>query len=297
MAGLLAGNMLRHRVPKLFERQKSLPNNHSALLRFRSSIVGDVLGIQFKKVNMIKDVLPWKNPAADSLMYSFKNTGTFRSDRSITAGLVMEERFIAPPDLISRMSQGLDIAFDKPYDFVGSDGPCISTIPMHLLMEILRYPGRTTKAAKFDRIEGINITAQILNCNAYTTLSIPDPKWPFTRISITGNEAIIECPNFSCSQDKLINAIALNALDSLGIKSSHISNVKVSEQTYAKITPIDEELRKDFIYWATDKHNIFSLGRFATWRPGLLLDDLVKDIRLIDKWIDRGDRYALARVR
>ena len=64
-----------------------------------------------------------------------------------------------------------------------------------------------------------------------------------------------------------------------------------------ELSRIDEELRKDFIYWATDKHNIFSLGRFATWRPGLLLDDLVKDIRLIDKWIDRGDRYALARVR
>ena len=43
MAGLLAANMLRHRDPVILEAQKSLPNNHHALLRFRSSVVGDVL--------------------------------------------------------------------------------------------------------------------------------------------------------------------------------------------------------------------------------------------------------------
>ena len=55
LAGLLAGNMLRHRDPVIHEVQPSLPNNHSAVLRFRSSAVGDVLNIPFQKVKMIKD--------------------------------------------------------------------------------------------------------------------------------------------------------------------------------------------------------------------------------------------------
>lgn len=290
MAGLLAGNMLRHRSPLLFEKQESLPNNHSAVLRFRSSIVGDVLGIQFKKVNMIKDVIPWKNPVADSLMYAFKNTGTFRSDRSIVAGLTREERFIAPPNLIDRMAVDLDIRFGEAYDFIGSDGPCISTIPMPLLMSILKYPDRS---AEFDPISGANIKATIYKCDAYVSLSIPDPDLAFTRISITGNEMIVECPNLPpCTPSDII----LDAGQLLGI-GGRFSDVHVTKQTYSKIVPIEEELRRDFIYWATDKHNVFSLGRFATWRPGLLLDDLVKDIRLIDKWLDRGNRYDLARQR
>ncbi len=41
--------------------------------------------------------------------------------------------------------------------------------------------------------------------------------------------------------------------------------------------------------WATDNFNIYSLGRFATWRPGLLLDDLVNDIRVIQKIADHGN--------
>ncbi len=289
MAGLLAGNMLRHRSPVLFERQHCLPNNHSALLRFRSSIVGDVLGIQFRKVHMIKDVLPWRNSVADSLMYARKSTGTFRSDRSVTAGLVVEERFIAPADLISRMALDLEIKFGEHYDCAS---PCISTIPMPVLMSILNYPVEV----KFNYIPGTNIKAIIPDCDAYVSLVVPDPDCVFTRISITGNELIIECPDFKPSDLSLQNVVA-RAAKLLGIDTGEFSDVQASEQVYSKIAPIEEDQRRDFIYWATDTHNIFSLGRFATWRPGLLLDDLVKDIRLIDKWLSRGDRYALARHR
>jgi hypothetical protein len=142
MAGLLAARMLSHRKPVVWETQKALPNNHSAVLRFRTSQVGDILGIPFKKVNMIKDTLHWRNPIADSLAYSYKNSGSYRSDRSVTRGLVSEERFIAPPDLISQMAEGVKIEFGREYDpndphVRGSN--VISTIPMPALMELLDY--------------------------------------------------------------------------------------------------------------------------------------------------------------
>ena len=52
-AGLLAARSLALHNPTIIEQQDELPNNHSALLRFRSSIVGDSVGIPFQKVRVL----------------------------------------------------------------------------------------------------------------------------------------------------------------------------------------------------------------------------------------------------
>jgi hypothetical protein len=288
MAGLLAANMLRRYHPCVIEQQASLPNNHSAVLRFRTSTVGDVLNIPFKKVSMIKSVLPWRNPVADALAYSAKNGGIYRSDRSIGNGNVNAERYIAPPDFIERMAEMVDIDFGRNAEWNGD--LTISTIPMPMLMVNLHYPD----IPKFQYIEGTNITAVIDNCEAYASLLIPDPAHPFSRISITGDELIIECPQRGWLPSEA-EAVAHAAVKLLGIDPLRISSIALQHQHYAKINPIDNDARKQFIFWATDKHNIFSLGRYATWRPGLLLDDLVQDVRLIERWIK--DRYNMSQHR
>ena len=56
LAGLLAGNMLRSLNPKVWEAQSSLPNNHEALLRFRTDRVGTSCAIPFKKVDVSKAI-------------------------------------------------------------------------------------------------------------------------------------------------------------------------------------------------------------------------------------------------
>lgn len=193
LAGLLAGNMLSlaHK-PKIYETQPALPNNHSAVLRFRTGAVGDVVGIPFKKVTVIKAVLPWRNPVADALSYSFKNGGIRRSDRSIIRGDEIAERFIAPSDLIQRLASRLpDINFDQSaWRNMPVGVPIISTIPMPALMETLGYPAH--KRPKFGFRSGINLKAQIADCDAYVSLAVPDPTFPFTRLSITGSELIAE---------------------------------------------------------------------------------------------------------
>lgn len=314
MAGLLAANMLRHRDPFITEIQPTLPNNHSAVLRFRTHAVGDVLNIPFRCVTMTKTALPWKNPVADALAYSYKNTGVFRSDRSIIAGLVVEDRYIAPTDLIRRMANSsikinYGTEFIPPAPVVGEWKPIISTLPMPVLMGLLKYPVRTP----FYNIEGLNIRAIIVSgCDAFVSVLVPDPNLPMSRISITGDELIIEVPRFNFAGldgtanphgDELLMQIAeaniKTACELLGMDdlSFLAGSIQPYRQKYSKVLPIDDDVRKDFIHWATDTHGIFSLGRFATWRPGLLLDDLVKDIRLIDKWISNKDRYAVARHR
>lgn len=297
LAGLLAGNMLQHRDPQLHELQPELPNNHSAVLRFRTSAIGDVLNIPFNKVTMIKTHVPWKNPVADALAYSFKNSGVYRSDRSITAGQTTAERWIAPSDLIPQMARRLNINYNKPFTCNQFTllNPVISTLPMPTLMKLLDYPRR--KEIEFNGVPGWNIKANIKDCDAYISLLVPDPDIAFSRISITGNEIIIEAPNKHDGEGALFADLCLSvAAELLGLKSDQIYNISSRKQQYSKITPIDDAIRKAFMFWATDKFGIFSLGRFATWRPGLLLDDLIQDIRLIDRWITSGS-YAIVRHR
>src|SRR5580765_8835151 len=104
-AGLLAARSLALHNPTIIEQQSKLPNNHSSLLRFRSNIVGDSVGIPFKKVHVYKGVLCdngttiTNSPTLrDFNCYSFKTTGK-AIERSIlnTNDAV---RYIAPPNFI-----------------------------------------------------------------------------------------------------------------------------------------------------------------------------------------------------
>lgn len=278
LAGLLAVNLMRYRNPTIIEKQKELPNNHSAVLRFRSSIISDVTGIPFKKVQVIKATLPWLNPVADALAYSEKNNMVLRSDRSIPMEVTSSERYIAPPDLISLLATGIDIKYNND-GLTGwkNNAPIISTIPMPALMAMLDYP----KIPHFPSVPGCNILARVERCDAYVSLYVPSPDYPFSRISLMGDELIAECP---FGIERMNSVDVFMAADLLGINKNRIHDIEMRHQTYAKILPIDEVERTRFIAWATDNHGVYSLGRYACWRPALLLDDLVKDIRLIEKW-------------
>jgi hypothetical protein len=291
LAGLLAANMLDIYNPDVYERQSILPNNHSSVLRFRSSIVGDTLRVPFKRVQIIKATLPWRNTVADALAYADKNLRKLRSDRSITFDPKDNVRYIAPPDLIKRMAYRANIHFQQEITFpLANEHIIISTVPMPALMEALSYT--KSNEVKFEYEHGTNIKARITDCDAYISLLIPDPTIPFSRLSITGDELIIE-GNGSVSLEKTLT----QATDILGISLDRLSHITKVEQKYFKILPIDNDERKRFIAWATDNFNIYSLGRYATWRPQLLLDDLVQDIRLIEKWGLLADKYDLNQQR
>lgn len=312
MAGLLAGAMLRDDVRYIAEAQPGLPNNHSALLRFRSSIVGDVLGVSFKKVNVVKAVLSaYDNPIADMLQYSLKTNGTATLRSLVDARGEVNERYIAPTDLIDRMARKVSAPFNFMTQFRvapeliegdrRSPFPIISTIPMPALMNAL---GWLYPEDLFNSVQGYNITADLSDTDVYATLYIPDMLRAENRISITGNKLIIEValPRLSRrdamaafeaarNDQRRINETIEIALRSFGLltvggQCVTFSNATASFQNYAKIVPIDESVRRNFIMWATEKFNIYSLGRFATWKPGLLLDDIVGDVNVIRRLIE-----------
>ena len=312
MAGLLAANMLSDTDSDIIvhEQAKELPNNHGAVLRFRSSIVADVTNIPFKRVNMIKSYVPWRNPIADTMAYSAKVTGTHRSDRSLPLEVYSEERHIAPPDFIDQLyrralARGVQFKFEVK---VGTEEiqrchamqeQIISTIPMSRMKMLLGGDNRV----QFEAKSLVNIRANLKWTEAYVSLYIPDPHHAATRMSITGDELIIECPSSALSvlrediMEQQTASVLQSCLEMFGFEEQHIvGESSWKQQQYGKILPIDDKIRKSIIYELTDKFGIYSLGRFATWRPGLLLDDLVKDIRLIQGWM-HSSAYDIKKAR
>ena len=290
LAGLLAGVMLRDECDGIFEEQSVLPNNHAALLRFKSNVVGDVINVPFTPVQVIKAVVPFAgNPVGDALAYSLKTNGTATIRSSITAEGRPETRYIAPPDLIDRLARKLQahIYFDYPALFDGPL-PTISTIPMPALMAALDYDG---PRPEFRHRHGWVITQHLEGVDACATLYFPGPTHYPYRASITRDQLIIEGTDMNEMSASWRQHVIWSVLPHFGLPRSAASALPIfKQQKYAKILPIGEHDRRRFILWATEKHRVFSLGRFATWRPGLLMDDLVSDIRTIQR-IARTNTY------
>lgn len=280
LAGLTAAALLRDECKEVWEAKPSLPDNHAALLRFKSSIVGDSLNIPFKRVNIIKDVDSCGNDLKDALQYSRKTNGSYliRSIKKETA-----ERYIAPTDFIQRLQKKVmaPIQFEKKLEEkIYLPAHLISTIPMPALIKLYGMSKRFP--IDFHYMSGQVISVEIKNCDVYSTLYFPNPGIAAYRVSITGSKMIIEVSG----EDKLIpeHEIAL-CCSKLGIQLDDVSYETMSHkvQPFMKILPIDEDLRKRVILFMTEEFGIYSFGRFATWRPGLLLDDLVKDLRTIQR--------------
>ena len=283
MAGLLAGNMLRRHKLRIIEAQRELPNNHHAVLRFRDKGVSDQLHIPFREVRVFKSC-DEADPVKAMLRYSKKVVGRYEPRSLIN--LEPSTRYIAPPDLVQRMADGLPIIFNAPVESFGDlppDHAIISTIPMMMLMDLLKYPG---PRPLFKSEPGWSVTANVIGCDAFVTRYVTDPDKPFYRISLTGNKLIVEGTGAGEREECL--AVARMAGHHIGIDPQCVEQVSFHPARYAKLAELSGEARQmadDFMLWATLEHNVYSLGRFATWRRGLLLDHLVKDILKIERWM------------
>lgn len=304
MAGLFAAAVLREECTSVEEAQSELPNNHSAVLRFRSSIVGDTLNIPFKSVNVIKAVQSLGNPIADAVSYSLKTNGRATLRSIVSAQGKIEERFIAPPDFIERMSRKVvcPINFDATWVPLASEKALtISTIPMPILMKLLEYE----HSPAFSYVEGYSCNLELRDTDLCATIYIPDPTQNAYRASITGSRLIIEYafPRATKEQAadmmKVLTDYPSNAMNHIlkilqlfGMdKRQIVLKPEFKAQQYAKILPIDDNVRKRFILWASEHHNIYSFGRFATWRTDLLMDDLVQDLRVIQRIANGESKY------
>jgi hypothetical protein len=293
LSGLLAARSFYNEKPTVIEQKSELPNNHSALLRFRSSIVGDTLGIPFKKVNVYKGVLLEDGKSITNTptireynAYSLKSTG-YAIERSII-NTVHTQRFIAPDRLTTMLAHRANIRYNISAEDSLTErfasGPIISTIPMPSLMRLITYPNIPNFITK--TIWTIN--CDLVNVDVYQTLYVPYGSDEPYRVSITGCKMTMEFaiqPHLYHEKEYIEQYIAI-----IFSRDLQYTNTITKRQEYGKIVPIEEEQRQTFILWATDNFNIYSLGRFATWR-NILLDDVMKDINVISKFISQRNHY------
>lgn len=300
MAGLLAGNMLRKKDPYLLEALPKLPDNHGALLRFRSKVVAEATGQKFREVRVMKAVRTSTGSMssgppdlAQANRYSIKVTGA-AMPRSIM-NLDPSQRWIAPCDFLESLAKGLDIRFSFRVDseslmnMIEDGKPIISTIPMGALMSMM--PGWKDRAPPFPSTQIWSLRTRVKKpfLDIHQTVYYPGAE-PYYRASITGDLLTVEYLTMpeAEDQDKRLQRILR---DDFGIDAKILDVPEVYHQPLGKIRPIDEEARREFIVEMTDRYRIYSLGRFAIWKQ-ILLDDVVQDIQRIDRWITDRNFYG-----
>lgn len=300
MSGLLAAQMLRRMDPVIHEAAPSLPNNHAALLRFRSDIVSRETGIPFKKVWVQKAVLgldgrlTTKPTIREQNLYSLKVSGTVvpRSIGNLDPG----ERYIAPENFIEQLAKGLDIKYNSALEAVKHFDkmlPTISTIPMNILMDIAEW----SEKPEFKYTQISTITAKIdLHSDVYQTFYHIDPTAKLYRASITGDQLILEMiGGLTENEIQEAEGICKGVLGVFIDSSVNVKDIKTKTQKYGKLVNSTGRSGKEFMMAMTDLYGIYSLGRFATWRQ-ILMDDVAKDIRHIENMIQSRDSYSRRRL-
>lgn len=281
LAGLLAACKFPHAA--IADPMEQPTERHRALLRFRDESVSRLTGIQFKRVRVNKGIWfegEFHQPnIALCNMYSRKAVSCL-SNRSIW-NIDPVERYIAPDDfywqLIDRFAHR--IHFGAKVDYAVPRVPVINTAPLHIpLFEL----GIQTDC-KFDRAAVTVHRAKIARCDVYQTIYFPSQQYGLYRASITGDTLIAESVNDILTMEELECIIAAFALNPADV-SEHIT----VSQRYGKIMDIPAAERKRLLFALTHRHNIFSVGRFATWR-NILLDDVADDLDKVKQLINASE--------
>lgn len=284
LAGLLAGCHFPNAT--LYEAGTPDQIAHKAVLRFRTSAVGDSVGIEFKKVRVRKGIWSQEEhgfcPPNIRLanFYARKVIGSL-VDRSIW-DLEPVDRYIAPENfqqqlvdrLGSRIHWGTPITRD---DVAAFTSPTISTIPLKVMAQWYYDP------ALYPNDEVIHWTHapiqvrrfRLTRSDVYQTVYFPDPDTTLYRVSITGNLVIAEYAQ---------EADDFDFWPAFGLYRQDGEPIDTTSQRFGKILPIDDAWRKAFIFSLSQRKRIYSLGRYGVWR-NILLDDVLQDISKIKKLI------------
>jgi hypothetical protein len=281
IAGLLSASIFQR--AHVFEAGPADQINHKAVLRFRSSAVGDAVGIEFRKVKVHKGIWDGVGFCAPNIelanLYSKKAIGRL-ADRSIW-NIDPVERFIAPEDFIAQLAMQCSdrIDWESPIKSMQRNDPVISTIPLHMTAKML---GMDDVMPQF-KFAPITVRRwHIPSADVFQTVYFPQPETSLYRASITGNLLIAEYMEEADDYD---------LFEPFGLHKTDCVPHDRTKQSYGKIAPIDEQWRRKFVHQATVLHGVYSVGRFATWR-NILLDDVLHDIYVVKKLID-SDAYSL----
>jgi hypothetical protein len=287
LSGLIAATI--NPQAKVFEASSRDKQSHRAVLRFRTPSVGDAVGIPFRKIRVYKNIWvdgKFYDPNVQlSNWYSSKVAGGY-FDRSIWKTDAVD-RYIAPEDFILRLIDqvGERVDWETPIEELPKDKVIISTIPMNKILALANIAKPDTVDFRFSPIRVQRF--RVKNADVFQTIYYPSPGTAAYRASITGDLLIVE----SVDDAGYVSSDLTDVLDSFGVTESDIEVIDTNhKQSYGKIAPIDENFRRFVVEILSQKHGIYSLGRFATWR-NILLDDVLQDLNVVKRLIN-ADSYT-----
>lgn len=315
MAGLLAAESFPDCEIWQNTKKDEVPI-HNALLRFRSPEIGERLGIPFKKVRVNKNIIDYDSDELkfsrahehqnyfklkstvnirDANMYSNKVSGGVYN-RSIW-NIAPCDRWIAPENfhniLLERFKDRIryETTLTKETLF-SNQNRIVNTAPLPLIASW--FPDDAICKEIFDRRPIYTYKFKINHaCDVYQTVYDPHPSNPIYRYSITKDILIVE--TIMPVERHMLEVYVQNYIDLIfGIPARNgiVTEIPSMHKGNAngKLSLINDAVRKDFLHRLSRDHNVYSLGRFATWR-NLLMDDLPKDINFIKLLMNRGSDY------
>jgi hypothetical protein len=288
LAGLITA--CRIKDAPIFEAGKRTEQHH-ALLRFRDKSVSELTGIPFQEVTVHKEV-SYKGAThhqcsiAMANMYARKVSGSYRG-RSIW-NLETVKRYVAPPDFYDQLANrhANRIEWNHPITAIerGRISQMISTIPLPAMMKAcgmdelkFEFQKSAIRVNRFKLPKGSQV---------YQTIYYPDHDLRVFRASITGDLLIVESMTGQPVDEFVWRGDSFDEMRyvalTFGITLDDLEPLDVVDQKYGKIVELPREQREAILYELTRDFNVFSIGRFATWR-NILLDDVAKDIGMVEK--------------
>lgn len=311
----------------VFDSRTSLSNDHQAVFRLRDPRVALLLGCHAREAKVTKEILVppsdahkgWfqgqltRTPLVNlANLYSKKVYGQINA-ASISKELGEVTRYLTDRSSM-RVPEGSHLGhtlimvrtgprlvfeskdrklIDVDYDFA------ISTIPLPVLITCLptAWYESASKSLKESnssfKSEPVYVYRgkTLIPATVNQTIYVPDPHTNISRMTLQESELIIESVG-QLGEDQLIEAAEV-----FGLWNAEVQfNPNPFVQPMGKLLPISEDLRKLLIVEITEQFNIFSLGRFATWRP-LRTDQLLGDIDQINRLISLSESQRKYEIR
>jgi hypothetical protein len=306
MAGLIAACKFTQGLV-IDAASESNKERHRALLRFRNEEVSHLTGIPFKRVEVQKAVYSDESGllTRDRCPLHLANRYSVKVSAGIAARSILDlspsVRYVAPEDFYEQLlaKVGDRVTWDTPatmdvIDQAVEPRPIISTMPMPAMLKLTGIEFENGTFGRRDSAAAIMVHRFNLkvNCDVYQTVYFTDFDTPVYRASLTGDVLIIErlvkfpeVAGFTQMNLEELDQFDLDTVcHALGLERDWLdmSTHEKTVQSHGKIVPLEKAEREAYMYELTTRHNVYSLGRFATWR-NVLLDDLVDDLDVIEK--------------
>jgi hypothetical protein len=290
LAGLLAYQFFKNEDTVILEKEKKENIfRHNAILRTKKEEFPRMLGINYEKVELEKNYL-FKDSLHITPNIEMKNNYSIKiSDkllkRSINDENNNKNRYIF--DIFDINFDKYNVLFNEKIETLADIGDydfCISTLPMPIMSKISKMEIKQSFETKpiFVYFIYLNIDSElhqtIYECNEYS---------PIYRMTLNKKIITIEATK------EVEEGVLINKMKYFGLLFTDIESIEKVEQSNGKIYRIDDNTRKAFILNLTNEYNIYSLGRYAIWKPKLMLDDLLDDLYKIKKMMNISKEVRL----